>query len=230
MSDGKTSNMPYHEADKMQTLGSFSATISHKINNSLAYVLNYLFILKSTVTEKELINIIDKMEKGLIKTNTMTNELSDFSGILSEEPALLDLNELVTASVASYSSRIVRKGIKITADFNSQIDMRALGNGLSKTFINMLDNAVRAGAKKIEIAALGSGSDVLIEVLDDGSGIKKKDIPMVFDPFYTTRKSALGLGLYFSHQVVRYHGGNISCSSEKGKGAKFKINIPRYLG
>jgi signal transduction histidine kinase len=221
--------MEQNEADKIQALGNLSSAISHKINNSLTYVLNYLFVLKNTATEKEAITLINKMEKGLIKTNYMINELSDFSGLLCEEPAVLDLNGLVMASVSSFSSKFNNKGIIITADFNDQIVVRALGNGLFKAFVNILDNAARAGAKKIEIKAQESGEEVLIDVSDDGPGIRKKDLPMVFEPFYTTRPSALGLGLYFSDQVVRYHGGNISCTSTMGRGARFQINMLKYL-
>lgn len=210
-------------------LCNFSETISHKVNNSLTSVLNYLFILKNSATEKEAMTLINKMEKGLIKTNNMINELSESSSFLCEEPTNLDLNELVTTSVSYFSSNVVRRGLRIVVDFNGRIVMRAVGNGLYKTFINMLDNAVKAGAKRIVIKAHESGADVLVNVLDDGFGIRKRDLPMVFEPFYTTRPSALGLGLYFSEQVIKYHGGNMSCSSKKGKGTRFKINMPRYL-
>jgi signal transduction histidine kinase len=192
-------------------------------------VLNYLFILKNTATDKKMLSLLNKMEKGLTKTNDILSELSDFSCLLCENLTVLDLNGLVTESVSSFSSNVKKKGIRIKADFEGQIAIRASKKSLSKMLVNMLENAARSGAKEIEIKAYESGEDVLITISDDGAGIRKKDAPMVFEPFFTTKPQTLGLGLYFSDQIVRNLGGGMSFTSKKGRGTEFRIIMPRHV-
>ena len=69
---------------------------------------------------------------------------------------------------------------------------------------------------------------VRLEFYDNGTGINRKDIPRVFDPFFTTRRDSggTGLGLSISFGIVRDHGGTITVSSEEGRYTRFQIELP----
>ena len=101
---------------------------------------------------------------------------------------------------------------------------------LSQIVINLLSNALRATDKggNVKIKAWVKDRDGFIEVTDNGSGIKKEDIPFIFERFYKTYEGGLGLGLTIARELADAHGGNIKVQSEYGKGSTFTVYLP-YL-
>lgn len=105
---------------------------------------------------------------------------------------------------------------------------------LTTALLNILENAVKYGNTTVKISvhtALQNGH-YTITISDDGIGISEKDQKAIFDKFYRAGNSnihnvkGLGLGLYFTHQIITAHGGTITIDSEEGKGATFTIKLP----
>ena len=94
---------------------------------------------------------------------------------------------------------------------------------------NLCKNAVDAmdGSGQIELTLMEEGGHVVIEVADNGKGIRKKDIRNVFTPGFTTKQRGWGLGLSLARRIVEdYHKGKIFVkSSELGKGTTFRIEL-----
>jgi signal transduction histidine kinase len=99
---------------------------------------------------------------------------------------------------------------------------------------NLLENAVKNGARHVEISVHGTGDSVEVRVSDDGGGIDPADLPSIFRLFYRGRQQTSrgsGLGLSVTRQIVRLHGGRIAATSEGlGQGAVFTITLPRTKG
>jgi signal transduction histidine kinase len=94
--------------------------------------------------------------------------------------------------------------------------------------MNLLMNAVQAIEDKGEIA-IGCGKNngfSYISVSDTGSGISDEDKTKVFEPYYSTKKFGIGLGLAISKRFVEEHGGSIAIESEIGKGTTMRLRIP----
>ena len=96
---------------------------------------------------------------------------------------------------------------------------------------NLCKNAVDAmeGSGRIEITLTEEGNRVVIEVSDNGKGIRKKDLGNIFTPGFTTKQRGWGLGLSLARRIVEeYHKGRIFVkSSEIGKGTTFRIELPK---
>ncbi|CAL2082994.1 HAMP domain-containing sensor histidine kinase [Tenacibaculum sp. 190524A05c] len=98
--------------------------------------------------------------------------------------------------------------------------------------VNILENAVKYGANKIEVATKNDRDYWKIKIKDNGIGISKKNQKLVFNKFYRAENKdvhnvkGLGLGLYYSHQIIKAHNGSIKVESEKGKGTTFTIALP----
>ena len=69
---------------------------------------------------------------------------------------------------------------------------------------------------------------MILEIIDDGSGISPDDLPKIFDPFFTTKERGTGLGLAMVHKVVEAHGGHIEVESQMGVGSTFRVVLPRW--
>ena len=94
--------------------------------------------------------------------------------------------------------------------------------------INLLGNALRATDKggNVLIKAGLKGTESFIEITDNGPGIKKEDIPFIFERFYKTYEGGLGLGLTIARELADAHGGSIEVKSEYGKGSAFTVCLP----
>ncbi len=104
---------------------------------------------------------------------------------------------------------------------------------ITTAILNILENAVKYGGTKLKVNILEVNQNVEIHIKDNGIGISKKYQKHIFDKFFRAENQevhnvkGLGLGLYYSNQILKAHHGTISVNSEKGKGTTFIISIPK---
>jgi two-component system sensor histidine kinase BaeS len=120
------------------------------------------------------------------------------------------------------------KGVSINLACDGGLRVSADPDRLSQVVINLLSNALKATEKSGNVwvkAAKGEGG-TLLEVRDNGTGIKPEDLPYIFERFYRGAGGGLGLGLTIVRELVEAHGGRVSAASEYGRGATFTVLIP----
>ncbi len=83
-----------------------------------------------------------------------------------------------------------------------------------------------SGSLHIQLFRDKSDHNVIITISDTGSGIKKEDLPNIFEPYFTTKLSGTGLGLAIVHNIVKAHKGKLKVKSEPGRGTVFTIILP----
>jgi two-component system C4-dicarboxylate transport sensor histidine kinase DctB len=95
-------------------------------------------------------------------------------------------------------------------------------------FLNLIDNAQRAGATNIWVRAADEGRGVRVTVSDDGPGVPPEVSALIFEPFFTTRPvgDGTGLGLYLSRRIIDACGGTLEYSPREGGGAVFAVELP----
>jgi signal transduction histidine kinase len=108
------------------------------------------------------------------------------------------------------------------------MDAGQMKSVISNLVINSLDAMPDGGLLRISTRRASGPERVIIEVRDNGSGIKKEHLPLIFDPFFTTKETGkgTGLGLSITLSIVERHGGTIRVSSEEGAGTSFVIELP----
>jgi signal transduction histidine kinase len=147
------------------------------------------------------------------------------------EPVEASMNK-VLAHVVDYMDRRTSKKVEIVSRLPEHDVVVKMNASLFEWVVeNLCKNAVDAmeGSGRIELSLTDEASRVVIEVTDNGKGIRKKDIKNVFTPGFTTKKRGWGLGLSLAKRIVEeYHKGRIFVkSSEVGVGTTFRIEMPR---
>jgi len=118
--------------------------------------------------------------------------------------------------------------VEVHREYASELPASAPAGPLNQVFLNLLDNAVRAGARNIWIRVSGQERRVTVTISDDGPGVPPELAALIFDPFFTTRRvgEGTGLGLYLSRRIVEEHRGVLWLEDRPGGGAQFVIELP----
>ena len=225
--------------DKMISLGKLSASVVHEINNPLTGVLNYVrLMIKILGRDSFSAEQIQKFNKYL---ELMDSEVSRCSNIVSSLLAFsrkstlefgdVNINNLLQKCVVLSDHKLTLQNIqiktvlypeipKITGDFNQ----------LQQCILNLIFNAADAmpdgGQLTIESSFNSEKGLAQIMVADTGGGIAPKDLPKIFDPFFSTKEEGLGLGLSVAYGIIARHKGVIEAESEPEKGTVLTIKLP----
>lgn len=238
-----------YESAKLASLGELSAGVAHEINNPLNGVINFAQLLKDEPVERS--EFERQMIDGIIDEGGRIAEivrgLLTFARHDENEPRQINLAEMINTSIALFRHQFAKDGVRVEIDIAPDLPpVRGDVSRLRQVIVNIISNAHyalrakphTAAAEKLfrikahQLAKSANGfnqqSVVRLEFYDNGTGINRKDIPRVFDPFFTTRRDSggTGLGLSISFGIVRDHGGTITVSSEAGRYTRFQIELP----
>jgi two-component system, sporulation sensor kinase E len=120
------------------------------------------------------------------------------------------------------------RGIRMINKMNRSLESQAQKDRLKQAFCNIILNSIEAIGTKGTIEVTGETKNRFVEIAvkDSGMGIKKDQIPAIFEYYYTTKDKGMGLGLPISYMVIKDHNGEIRVTSEEGKGTTFLITLP----
>ena len=184
-------------------------------------------ILKDNYPDDEL---IPDMEQDVKRLELIAERFSKIGSL--PEPVDASMKEVLNHVIA-YKDKRTSQQVKITGHFPGNDVIVKMNASLFEWVIeNLCKNAVDAmdnGQGKIDLWLLEEGDTVAIEVTDNGKGIRKKDVAIVFRPGFTTQKRGWGLGLSLAKRIVEeYHKGHIYVkNSEVGRGTTFRIELKR---
>ena len=238
----KDAEMQLVQAEKMSSLGRFSAGLMHDILNPLNYSRTGLFVLRKKIrslpTElmAESEAVITDIEDGLRRVEDIVSDLRTFThpgGQASEE---VDLADLFSMALRFVSSELKDHHIALKLDLDPGQKIWAGRNHFILVLVNLLENSIDALGEKqypagdgprIEIASRAQGERCRLRFWDNGPGIPAQYLPKIFDPFFTTKEigKGTGLGLSICFGIVRGYGGTITAASEAGHFCEFTLDL-----
>jgi two-component system sensor histidine kinase HydH len=145
-----------------------------------------------------------------------------------QAPETCRLSEVVSAAIDADAGVAEEQGVKVSASIDPSIELPLERARMERVFLNLITNALEAmpGGGRVDICAERNGNGVVVNVDDTGPGIPASVRQRLFEPFVTSRKAGLGLGLALSRQTVLEHGGDLWVEDGKGGGAHFRLRLP----
>lgn len=220
--------------ERLSALGRLSTVIAHEVRNPLMIVKGSLRTLrKEGASALEIRDAAADIDQQVERLDRTVGDVLDFARPLRIEPVPVDVAGLAR-EVARASGAEAADGSPALALDGEAVTIVTDPERLRSVLVNLVENArdsVRAAGKSggdgVSIGAqrLDSGR-VRLWVEDRGSGIAAEDLPHVFEPYFTTKRTGTGLGLAIARKVVEALGGTIRMEQRDGGGARVEVELP----
>jgi signal transduction histidine kinase len=224
--------------EKMVALGEMSTTIAHEIKNPLTSIGGFARRLDRTIPQESqekkysqtIIKEVSRLEKIL---DDLLNYTRDESLIFKE----VDLRSILEENLSMITQGVHLEGIQLIKEYAGEVH-KVIGDPhqLKQAFFNLINNACQAmkgeGTLSLRVHPFSKNGSayVRVEIEDTGKGIDLENLHNIFNPFYSTKESSLGLGLPIVHKIITSHRGQIEVDNHPGKGVNFIITLPVQAG
>ncbi len=226
--------------ERLASLGKLSSSVAHEINNPLSGILVYTKLVHKllsnpdiTEAKKEImLKHLKMIEAETKRCGDIVRGLLDFSKKDQEDFEPKHLHEIMHETYDLMSHPIKIANISFLTDFTAKSDLVYCSpNQIKQACVAILVNATEAATENGEILVKTSNPDketIKLEIIDNGIGISAEDIPHIFEPFFSTKQQArgIGLGLPIVHGIIQSHKGKIQVKSEPGQGTTISILLP----
>jgi two-component system sensor histidine kinase TtrS len=224
---------------RVSTMGEMASGIAHELNQPLAAIVNYaqgglLALDGGVIAPEELSDILQRVAQQAQRAGEIIRQLRRFVRKDQAEHTAADINTLVRRVLLLLEPEIRQEGVDML--FSEDTELPAVvvqETQIEQVILNLVRNAVEAMAmhdcpeKKLTIRTFKVSEKLAgVEVTDTGPGFSAEVSERLFEPFKTTKKQGMGLGLSISRSIVEAHGGELTARSDKGRGATLQFTLP----
>ena len=225
------------QAEKLASLGRLTADVAHEIRNPLSALGGFGRRLLKSVTEKKQRDYAEIIVSEADRLEHVLSDVLTFSREAQFHFAKARVNGIIEKSIALFRETCEDQAIRISVRYETDLPVLIDGEQLPHAVNNLISNAIDAmpdGGTLAIHTANEQANDityVAVHISDSGQGIPEEKLPLVFDPFYTTKKigHGTGLGLSISRKIIEEHGGFIRAENKSGEGLTVSIFFP-YQG
>ncbi len=239
------------ESEKMASIGILTAGLAHELNNPLNIIGGIIDPIKQDLKDikhhargdrsgeiepilDEIESLLDDVGQGAKKATSIIRNLMDITpkGDI-EAIEIFDFKEIIGSTI-----NLLQK-VNPKIEFHEKLSHGLIVKGnpaeLNQVVINLLGNAVDAIPPNrkgvVRIAGELVNKQIVISIIDNGSGIEAKNFAQIFEPFFTTKEpgKGTGLGLYISQSIIKKHSGELVIESSTDQGTAFVIYLPASI-
>jgi signal transduction histidine kinase len=223
--------------ERLSALGRLSTVIAHEVRNPLMIIKGSLRALKREgAAADEVGEAAADIDHEVARLDRIVGDVLDFARPMRLEPGPVDVGAVLADAARAAFEGIGGAGPRLVLD-PAPGSIVSDEERLRGVLVNLLENARdsvqaagRSGADAVEIGGrrLDPGR-VLLWVEDRGLGVAAADLPHVFEPYFTTKRTGTGLGLAIARKVVEALGGTIRMESQEGEGTRVEIELPETM-
>jgi two-component system sensor histidine kinase HydH len=223
------------EAERLVFLGNLVANFAHEIKNPL----NGLSIATQRLArefpgaDEEYTRITKGLKKEIDTLNRIVNDFLTLARPKMREKNPFRVGAVLEKVIESIGHEL--REYDIAVDSTLKTDLEIMGSAddfrraILNVFLNAIEavNAVKGRSRSIRVGLTEKGDAVILTIADNGIGMDEEERERIFSPYFTTKKSGTGLGLFIAQKIIKDHGGKIRIESKKNKGTDFIIVFER---
>ena len=217
--------------DRLSAVGEMSAGIAHEIKNSLHSIMGFANLLREDAKDAEPPLAVRGILAEMRSLDATVRRILEFAKHSSFSYERVAVNRLIEEAVAAIAEKAKTQGVEMVLELAPELpDARLDALSIRGAFVNLGGNAIEAmeqgGTLTITTRAADSSKEIRISFRDTGPGISEEDRGKVFTPFFSTKRSGVGLGLALTQKTICDHGGRIQLHSRCGVGTEFVVHLP----
>ena len=222
----KEAEAAVRRSERLAALGQLTAGHAHELRNPMGTIRASAEMLKNNIGEDGVAGeLAGFITSEVDRANSLVTRFLEFA-----KPVRLRLEKTEVSAVLDRAvAQLGGQPVAIFKNYSPDIHPVELdGELMERVFFNLLQNAAQASpdGAAVTIKTRQQGDWVEVAVIDRGAGIAKEQLENIFNPFFTTKKDGVGLGLAIVSKIVDEHGGRITVESEPGKGSVFHVLLP----
>ncbi|NCI45889.1 hybrid sensor histidine kinase/response regulator [Sediminibacterium soli] len=215
------------QAEKLAASGRFIRTLAHEVRNPLNNInLSVENLLEQSGGEDDKL-YLEIIQRNGKRINDLITELLQSSRPSDMDLQPVSLQEVVRQVIDSVADRAMLRNITIRYESNEQAaTMKADASKLVMAILNIVINAIEAvkdGTGVIDISLQSRSKHVLLQISDNGIGISPENKSRLFEPYFTSKRNGMGLGLATTLTILRAHNADIEVDSELDHGTTFRL-------
>jgi PAS domain S-box-containing protein len=235
----REAQMELAHASRVVTMGRFTASIAHEVNQPLSALLTNAdtalrWLGRQPPNLERARPLIERVVDDGKRATDIVDRIRDLSRKAPTRRESMDVNEAILEIVKLARGVMSDNGVLVTMQLSEGLPP-ILGDKvqLQQVILNLIMNAVEAmsevseGSRELQIhSGEGEPGNLLIAVRDSGAGLPPADTARLFEAFYTTKSTGLGIGLSICRSIIESHGGRLWATPNKPQGAVFSITLP----
>ncbi len=223
---------------RLTAMGEMASALAHELNQPLAAISNYLKGSRRLLADNpdpnrsKIENALDRAAEQALRAGQIIRRLRDFVARGESEKRVESLSKLIEEAGALGLSGAREQGVQLRFNLNPEHDLALVDRvQIQQVLVNLFRNALDAMAHSPQRELVASNvrvADDMIEVaiFDTGSGIPDDVMPNLFQTFYTTKETGMGVGLSISRSIIEAHGGRMWAEANRSGGATFRFTLP----
>ena len=222
-------------AERLATVGTLTAGLSHEIRNPLNAASLQLTVLERRLkklpeaSQGPLLEPLGLVQHEIQRLERTLREFLEFAKPKEFVAERVELTTVVARVLDLLEGPALQKQVALERALEEGLAVVGSADQLQQVVMNLALNAIDAAGPKgtVRVRARSEGTDAVLELDDDGPGVPAELRGRIFEPFFTTKPHGSGLGLPLVHGIVTQHGGSIGVDDVAPHGARFTLRIPR---
>jgi signal transduction histidine kinase len=222
------------QVEKLASIGHISTGIAHEIRNPLTAVkLNIQKLSEKQDLDEYDRSYLDISQEAIAQIEKFIKELLNFARVPKLNLDWFSAEQIIEGSLKMMAESLDLKKVRFQKDYQEDLPhVWVDADRIRQVILNILQNSYESldvgGTILIALSAgqNAAGDCVNVMISDDGKGIPERDWENVFEPFYTTKASGIGLGLAIARRILEQHQGAIRIKDKPGWGTTFEITLP----
>ncbi len=226
------------QIEKLASLGKLSATVAHELNNPLEGILTYSKLIAKKLSKmstngeyKDIIEFLTLISDESSRCGKIVKDLLLFSHKDEGKFSQNDLSKIIDKSLVLINHHLEINRITLVREYKKDnLSIECDSQKIEQALIAILINAIEAMSEgqTLKVVLEEDEDNAVIRITDQGKGISEKDLPYIFEPFYSTKNDnkGTGLGLAVAYGIIKQHHGKISVEETSVEGTTFKLVLP----
>jgi signal transduction histidine kinase len=226
----KESQQRLVKAERLAAIGQAATLVGHDLRNPLQAIENGIYYINTELSNLSISqNIIETLQAVHDSVGYADNIVKDLQSLASKREPLfreIDINTLVKETFSHVKKP---ENVETVIELGELSKIEADKDMIKEIFVNLAVNGIQAMEEKrgiLKVSTKETNGFIEVKFQDTGIGIKKEDIPKIFNPFFTTKAQGMGVGLPICKRFVEIHDGSINVESEEGEGSIFTVKLP----